>query len=254
MPFVVMRGDGNRLDKGRLLLERAVWPVRVVVGDVLAQHPLEVGARNDQDPIKTLATGAADPALRVRLRPRRRDRRPDDPDPFRAEDLVEGGRELAVAVADQEARPLLLVGDRHDQVARLLRDPGAVRVRGHAGQMHATTLELDEEEHVQASQPERLDREEVTLEDPGRLLAQERPPAHTCALGAGSMPWRWSRFQTLLAASGIPSPTSSPWIRLYPQLGFSAASRRISCRVCASSGGRPGRRPSYVQRRRTSAR
>jgi hypothetical protein len=27
-----------------------------------------------------------------------------DPDPFRAEDLVEGGRELAVAVADQEAR------------------------------------------------------------------------------------------------------------------------------------------------------
>src|ERR687887_2682031 len=54
-------------------------------------------------------------------------------------------------------------------------------------------------------------------------------------LGAGSMPWRRSTFQTLLADSEIPSPTSSPWIRLYPQLGFSAASRRISRRVGASA-------------------
>jgi hypothetical protein len=36
----------------------------------------------------------------------------------RAENLVETGRELAVAVADQEAWPLLLIGDRHDQLAR----------------------------------------------------------------------------------------------------------------------------------------
>src|SRR5919204_5156928 len=82
-------------------------------------------------------------------------------------------------------RPLLLLGDRHDQVARLLRDPGAVRISGHAGQMHAPTLELDEEEHVQASQPERLDREEVTLHDPSRLLAQELPPAHARASRCG---------------------------------------------------------------------
>src|SRR6266508_3243707 len=34
-----------------------------------------------------------------------------------------------------------------------------------------------EEEHVEPAQPERLDREEVTLEDYGRLLAQELPPA-----------------------------------------------------------------------------
>jgi hypothetical protein len=110
LALVVMRGDGSRLDKGRLLLERAVWPMRVVVGDVLAQYPLEVRARDDQDAIEALAPHAADPPLRVRLRPRRRDRRPNDPDPFRAEDLVEAGREVAVAVADQEGRRLLLVG------------------------------------------------------------------------------------------------------------------------------------------------
>jgi hypothetical protein len=45
-------------------------------------------------------------------------------------------------------------------------------------------------------------------------------------------------IQTLLGASEIPSPTSSPWIRLYPHVGFSAAKRRISCRACAASGGR----------------
>src|SRR5436190_23444452 len=127
-------------------------------------------ARDDHDPVETLAPDAFDPALRVRLRPWRRDRRPDHPDPFRAEDLVEDGRELAVAVADHDARQLLLLGERHDQVAGLLRNPGAIRVSGHPEQMDAATLELDEEAHVQASQPERLDREEVTFEARRRLL------------------------------------------------------------------------------------
>src|SRR5207248_1065295 len=35
---------------GLLLVERAVRPVHVVVSDVLAEHPLEVPARDDQDP------------------------------------------------------------------------------------------------------------------------------------------------------------------------------------------------------------
>src|SRR6266508_5721044 len=61
-------------------------------------------------------------------------------------------------------------------------------------------------------------------------------------------------FQTLLGESPIPSPTSSPWVRLYPQLGFSAAKRRISCPVWARSGARPGRLPPYVHRRRTRSR
>src|SRR3954453_19209972 len=99
-------------------------------------------AREDQDPVETLAPDAADPALRVRLRPRRRERRLDHSNTFRAEDFVEADRELAVAVADQEARPLLLLGEAHDQVARLLFDPGAVRVGGYAAEMHAPAFEL----------------------------------------------------------------------------------------------------------------
>jgi hypothetical protein len=43
--------------------------------------------------------------------------------------------------------------------------------------VHATPLELDEKEDVQPAQPDGVDGEEVTLDDPGRLLAEELAPA-----------------------------------------------------------------------------
>src|ERR1043166_4079647 len=159
--------------------------MRVVVGDVLAEDRLEMLAGDDQDAIEELAPDAADPALSVRLRAGRRDRGTDHPHPLRPEDLVEGSRELAVAVADQEPGPLLLLGQLHHQVARLLRDPSTVRVGGHTSEMDAATLELNEEEHMQAPQPERLDGKEVTLKNPRGLLAQELAPADGCSPRCG---------------------------------------------------------------------
>jgi hypothetical protein len=50
----------------------------------------------------------------------------------------------------------------------------------------------------------------------------------------------------------MPRPLSSPTIRLYPQCGFSRASRRISSRSERSSGRRPGLRCEYVHRRARS--
>jgi hypothetical protein len=101
---------------------------------------------------------------------------------------VEGGRELGVAISDQDAGPLLLIGQSHDQVARLFGDPGAVWVRGDADEIDAATFALDEEEHMQASQQKRLDSEEVTLKDPGGLPAEELRPAQArssrCGLDA----------------------------------------------------------------------
>jgi hypothetical protein len=38
-----------------------------------------------------------------------------------------------------------------------------------------------------------------------------------------------------------PSLSSSPWILLYPQLGFSRAIRTISATMMSLIGGRPGR-------------
>src|SRR6266487_1830604 len=59
----------------------------------------------------------------------------------------------------------------------LLGHPPAVRVRRDPGEMHATGRELDDEQHVEALQEQRVDGEEVALEDARRLLAQELCPA-----------------------------------------------------------------------------
>jgi hypothetical protein len=74
-PLLVRRPDGPDLADRRLLVERAVWPMRVVVGDALAQNRLELPAGDDQHPVETLAPNAADPALGVRFRAWRSDRR-----------------------------------------------------------------------------------------------------------------------------------------------------------------------------------
>jgi hypothetical protein len=59
----------------------------------------------------------------------------------------------------------------------LLDDPGAAGIGGAACQVDAAAPELDEKEHVEAAQRERLDGQEIAGEHGGRLLAQEPPPA-----------------------------------------------------------------------------
>ncbi len=51
--------------------EAAVWSVGVVVADVRAEHPFELSAVDDQDPVQALAAQAADPAFADRVGPRR---------------------------------------------------------------------------------------------------------------------------------------------------------------------------------------
>jgi hypothetical protein len=59
-------------------------------------------------------------------------------------------------------------------------------------------------------------------------------------------------LRTDVAETEMPRPLSSPTIRLYPQCGFSLASRRIRSRSERSSGGRPGVRCGSVHRRAMS--
>jgi hypothetical protein len=54
----------------RVLLERAVRPMLVVMGRVDTEHSLQVFASEDEQPVETLATDAANPSFRVRLRAR----------------------------------------------------------------------------------------------------------------------------------------------------------------------------------------
>ena len=64
----------------------------------------------------------------------------------------------------------------HREVAGGLGGPGAGRVRGDAGEVHAAAVEFDEEQHVVAAQHDGVDGEEVARDDPGGLGTQERRP------------------------------------------------------------------------------
>ena len=57
--------------------------------------------------------------------------------------------------------------------------------------------------------------------------------------GAGGIRSRFRIRRTVEAPTRYPRPSSSPWIRLYPQPGFSRAICSISTTSLASRGGRP---------------
>jgi hypothetical protein len=86
--------------------ERPVRALEVVVGCVGAEGVFEVAVAEDQEPVEAFGADGADEFFGVGVRLWRPNRRVDHSDAFAAEDLVEGCREFAVAVVDQEPRPL----------------------------------------------------------------------------------------------------------------------------------------------------
>src|SRR5262249_44065737 len=149
----------------------------VVMNNVGREDVLEVAPVQDQQPVETLTADAADPTFGVRSRLWRPDRRLDDTDSFGAEDLIEVTGELAVAVTDEKPRPGRQVVKLHEQVARLLGHPAAVRVGRDPGQVNAPSRQLDKEQDAEALQEQRVDGEEVALKDARRLRSQELKPA-----------------------------------------------------------------------------
>ena len=73
-------------------------------------------------------------------------RRLEDLDVDSVEHGVEGGGELAVAVADEESEVPVGVVEVHDQVAGLLGEPGCGRVGGDAEDVDAAGGVFDDEE------------------------------------------------------------------------------------------------------------
>jgi hypothetical protein len=68
---------------------------------------------------------------------------------------------FAVAVADQETEGADPVAEVHEQVAGLLGGPRAVRVCGHAEDVHGPGGHLHDEQHVQALEEDRVHMKEI---------------------------------------------------------------------------------------------
>jgi hypothetical protein len=103
---------GSPAVRGREV-QGAMRSVPVVVIDEHPQHVLQLAAAEDQGPVEALAAHGADKALGGRVRLRGLDRGAHDLDTFASEDLVEGARELAVAIVDQEAQGASRSGTDH---------------------------------------------------------------------------------------------------------------------------------------------
>jgi hypothetical protein len=153
--------DGLRGRTGRPLSETLMWPGVVVVLDELAEDIFKVPAAEDQQVVQALAANGAHPALGEGVRARAPVGSPKYPDTLGAEDLVEHGGELVVAIPEQELdrEPALL--KLPGEVACLLDDPGAGRVVGAAGEVDAAAADLDEEKDIELGQPDGVNDEEV---------------------------------------------------------------------------------------------
>src|ERR1035441_7657402 len=139
----VVAGGGRRgrlgwvAGLGRSGAERAVRPMPVVVVDELVPDMPWVSMVRDQDPIEALASDGAEESLSDGVCLWGPDRRADHTHALSVEDRVEGSRELAVVVADQELERSLAVGEREHEAPGLLGRPCAVWVLGPAGEVHA---------------------------------------------------------------------------------------------------------------------
>jgi hypothetical protein len=184
----------------------------VVLGED-AEHAFEVVAVDDQKPVEALGAGGADEALGERVCLRRSHWRLDDLDSFAGEDGVEVAGELAVAVADEEAKRRSLLPECPGELSGLLGGPCAGRVGGAASQVDTSAAELDEEEHVQPLQPTVSTVKKSTasmLEACARRKARQDSPERS---PTGPSP-AWRRiFATVVAETAIPRPFSSPAIR-----------------------------------------
>ena len=101
-----------------------------------------------------------------------------DADPFVVEHLVEGTRELAIAVMNQWTRAWLAHGASSPGFARLLEHPLPVGPGSGASEVYAAAVELNEEEDVEPAKRDRLDREEVDREHSRRLRTKELTPRY----------------------------------------------------------------------------
>jgi hypothetical protein len=210
--------------------------------DVLAQHCREVAGPGDQEMVEALPAQGADEAFGDRVGSRRSDRCPEHLGIDGGVDGVERGGELGVAIADEESEASAGVVEVHEQVAGLLGDPGAGGVRGDPGDVDAAAAVLDGHEHVEAAQEDRVDVREVEARMVWACAARNWRQVGPDRCSAGSIPAAFKIFHTVEAATGWPSPISSPWMRRQPNLGFSLAIRSTDARTSCAMGGRPGRR------------
>jgi hypothetical protein len=185
----------------------------VVMRDVGREDSVEVPAVDDQEPVETLAADGADPPFDERVRAGRPYRCADDPDAVGAEHLVDRRCELAVAVVIKNR----IGSARSTNVSMMFRACWVAHSPvGFAVMPARYTCRVASSMKTSAyrrpnSTVSTVKKSQATIPPPWarkncRHVSDDRR-------GAGSIPDGCRIDQTVLAATRMPSPASSPWIR-----------------------------------------
>ena len=128
--------------------------------------------------------------------------------------------------------------------------PGPTGIGGDGGEVDPAAVHLDEEQDVESAQRVGVDTQESVATSTWAWLAMNSLRVGPVRFGAGLRPGSHRILHTVRAARPCPSRRSSPWMRRYPQFGFSASRRSTSRRSSLGVGGRPVRGcGGWVQRR-----
>ena len=126
-----------------------MWSMAVVMVNEDANDLLEMVAVEDQEPIETLRANGPHEPFRDPVGLRGPKRRANDLHPIALENPVKTLGKLLIPIANQEAERFLALRQRPRQLAGLLCHPRPAGIGRASGEMHATSAELDEEEHIE---------------------------------------------------------------------------------------------------------
>ena len=116
---------------------------------------------DDEQLVQTLGSHGSNPALRNGIRIWRLRRRENAFHACAAENSIKRVRELALPIVNEQPRAWLTVFQIPHKLSGLLCYPTAVRIRRAPGKMDTPASQLDEEEHIDSLQEDRLYSEEI---------------------------------------------------------------------------------------------
>jgi hypothetical protein len=139
--------------RDEFVVERLMRPLSVIVFDVLLDDLPQVAFAQRNDAGQTLAPDGTDPTFRVRIEIWTSRRQPYTSDTTCREHLSKCMCVQRVAVHDDVAMLEQKAIDRVGQVTSYLKHPGLIRFVHNAGNFHAATRQVDDEQHMNRTKP-----------------------------------------------------------------------------------------------------
>ena len=146
----------------------------VEIADILGQDLLQMALIEYENVVQALGPDRSDPALGDGVGSRRSEWRANLGNTNIAHPTIECGTITAVAVMNEETSRSSVPCAAFDY---LLRRPRGGRMPRHMNMDNLPAGVIDHEEHVQRSECDRSDAEEVARPDLRSVLPQERPPS-----------------------------------------------------------------------------